>query len=89
MLHAAVRIIYALKKFNCLNIRVALFPVVELLQTNLFGSSCGEDAHAALRVAFHDAIGFSVNGVLCLLRRAFTNLNMIQEEREEELTALS
>ncbi|TFK35743.1 manganese peroxidase 1 [Crucibulum laeve] len=41
----------------------ALFPVVSLLQEQLFdGSECGEEAHSALRLSFHDAIGFSVNG---------------------------
>ncbi|KAF8803333.1 manganese peroxidase 1 [Phlegmacium glaucopus] len=41
----------------------SLVPVVQLLQTNLFdGGECGEEAHSALRLAFHDAIGFSVNG---------------------------
>ncbi|KAF8803342.1 heme peroxidase [Phlegmacium glaucopus] len=40
-----------------------LVPIVQLLQTNLFdGGECGEEAHSALRLAFHDAIGFSVNG---------------------------
>jgi len=39
----------------------ALFPVLEDLQANLFdGGVCGEDAHSALRIAFHDAIGFSL-----------------------------
>jgi hypothetical protein len=39
----------------------ALFPVLEDIQTNLFdGGSCGEQAHSALRLAFHDAIGFSL-----------------------------
>ncbi|KAH9036907.1 manganese peroxidase 1 [Lactarius hengduanensis] len=39
-----------------------LFPILEDLQTNLFeGAECGEDAHSALRIAFHDAIGFSLN----------------------------
>lgn len=38
----------------------ALFPVLADLQANLFdGGICGEDAHSALRIAFHDAIGFS------------------------------
>ncbi|KAF8988130.1 MnP-atypical-a, class II peroxidase [Cyathus striatus] len=41
----------------------ALFPVVLNLQENLFdGGECGEEAHSALRLAFHDAIGFSLNG---------------------------
>ncbi|KAJ7614875.1 manganese peroxidase 2 [Roridomyces roridus] len=38
----------------------ALFPVLEDIQANMFGDSgCGDAAHAILRVAFHDAIGFS------------------------------
>ncbi|KAF8993196.1 MnP-atypical-a, class II peroxidase [Cyathus striatus] len=40
----------------------ALFPVVQNLQENLFdGGECGEEAHSALRLSFHDAIGFSLN----------------------------
>ncbi|KAF8995235.1 MnP-atypical-a, class II peroxidase [Cyathus striatus] len=40
----------------------AMFPVVQNLQENLFdGSECREEAHSALRLAFHDAIGFSLN----------------------------
>ncbi|KAI9461299.1 manganese peroxidase 1 [Lactarius psammicola] len=40
----------------------ALFPVLQDIQANLFeGGECGEDAHSALRIAFHDAIGFSLN----------------------------
>jgi hypothetical protein len=90
MLHAAVRVIQTLEKFNFLSVSVALFPIVDLLQTELFdGGECGEEAHSALRLSFHDAIGFSIHGALYFLRRALTNLNIIQEEREEELTALS
>jgi manganese peroxidase len=38
-----------------------LFPVLEDIQAELFdGGKCGEDAHSALRLAFHDAIGFSL-----------------------------
>ncbi|KAI0256111.1 manganese peroxidase 3 [Lactifluus subvellereus] len=38
-----------------------LFPVLEDIQANLFdGGECGEQAHSALRLAFHDAIGFSL-----------------------------
>ena len=38
----------------------ALFPVLEDIQANLFDhGECGEDAHSALRIAFHDAIGYS------------------------------
>nr|UDP83131.1 manganese peroxidase 4 [Cyathus bulleri] len=41
----------------------ALFPVVQNIQQNLFdGGECGEEAHSALRLAFHDAIGFSIHG---------------------------
>ncbi|KAF8963717.1 manganese peroxidase [Flammula alnicola] len=41
----------------------ALFPVVDFLQANLFdGGVCGEEAHSALRLSFHDAIGFSIHG---------------------------
>ncbi|KDR69139.1 hypothetical protein GALMADRAFT_104378 [Galerina marginata CBS 339.88] len=40
-----------------------LFPVVDLLQKELFDNGqCDEEAHAALRLAFHDAIGFSNSG---------------------------
>lgn len=40
-----------------------LFPVVANLQQNLFdGAQCGEEAHSALRLSFHDAIGFSIHG---------------------------
>ncbi|PPQ78566.1 hypothetical protein CVT25_011776 [Psilocybe cyanescens] len=45
----------------------ALFPVVDLLQDQLFdGAECGEEAHSALRLSFHDAIGFSIHGKLIL-----------------------
>lgn len=41
----------------------ALFPIVDQIQKDLFdGGECGEEAHSALRLAFHDAIGFSING---------------------------
>lgn len=41
----------------------ALFPVIDLLQAELFdGGKCDEDAHFALRLSFHDAIGFSIHG---------------------------
>jgi len=47
-----------------LSIPVALFPVVDLLQKELFdGGECGEEAHSALRLSFHDAIGFSTSGL--------------------------
>ncbi len=37
-----------------------LFPILEDIQANLFDhGECGEDAHSALRIAFHDAIGYS------------------------------
>jgi len=35
------------------------FPVLEDILPNMFGNECGDDAHAALRLSFHDAIGFS------------------------------
>ncbi|KAJ7483758.1 manganese peroxidase 2 [Mycena galericulata] len=39
----------------------ALFPVLEDIQANMFDLTdpCGDAAHTALRVSFHDAIGFS------------------------------
>ncbi|KAF9475957.1 manganese peroxidase 1 [Pholiota conissans] len=41
----------------------ALFPMVDILQDQLFdGAECGEEAHSALRISFHDAIGFSLHG---------------------------
>lgn len=39
----------------------ALFPVLADLKENLFENECAETAHSALRIAFHDAIGFSLN----------------------------
>jgi len=37
-----------------------LFPVLEDIQTNMFADDdCSDAAHTALRVAFHDSIGFS------------------------------
>ncbi|KAH9477181.1 Versatile peroxidase VPL1 [Psilocybe cubensis] len=40
-----------------------LFPIVQKIQTDLFdGGECGEEAHSALRLSFHDAIGFSIHG---------------------------
>jgi len=38
------------------------FDLAESLQSELFGSICGEDAHEAIRLSFHDAIGFSLSG---------------------------
>lgn len=41
----------------------ALFPIVDQIQKDLFdGGECGEEAHSALRLTFHDAIGFSIHG---------------------------
>ncbi|KAF7300355.1 Peroxidase [Mycena chlorophos] len=40
----------------------AWFPVLEDIVPNLFGGECGDDAHGALRLTFHDAIGFSRTG---------------------------
>ncbi|KAJ7796465.1 fungal versatile peroxidase from pleurotus Eryngii [Mycena olivaceomarginata] len=37
----------------------AWFPVLEDILPNMFDNECGDDAHAALRLSFHDAIGFS------------------------------
>ncbi|KAJ7863943.1 putative peroxidase [Mycena olivaceomarginata] len=34
------------------------YDVLDDLQTNLFEGKCGDDAHDALRLSFHDAIGF-------------------------------
>ncbi|KAF9554085.1 manganese peroxidase 1 [Agrocybe pediades] len=40
-----------------------LFPIVDQIQRDLFdGGECGEEAHSALRLTFHDAIGFSIHG---------------------------
>ncbi|KAF8997383.1 MnP-atypical-a, class II peroxidase [Cyathus striatus] len=58
------------KRVTCANGHVtsnqaccALFPIVDNIQQNLFdGGECGEEAHSALRLAFHDAIGFSLHG---------------------------
>ncbi|KAJ7642057.1 putative versatile peroxidase [Roridomyces roridus] len=39
-----------------------LFPVLDDIQNNMFaGDTCSDAAHTALRVAFHDAIGWSDN----------------------------
>ncbi|KAF7364299.1 Peroxidase [Mycena sanguinolenta] len=35
------------------------FNVLDDIQTNLFERQCGDDAHDALRLSFHDAIGYS------------------------------
>ncbi|KAJ7806891.1 manganese dependent peroxidase 1 [Mycena olivaceomarginata] len=35
------------------------YPVLEDILPNMFDNECGDDAHGALRLAFHDAIGFS------------------------------
>ncbi|KAJ8469077.1 hypothetical protein ONZ45_g17014 [Pleurotus djamor] len=38
----------------------ALFPIIDDLQKNLFDNGkCTEGAHEALRLIFHDAVGFS------------------------------
>ncbi|KAK7013749.1 peroxidase [Favolaschia claudopus] len=37
----------------------AWFPVLEDIVPNLFDNECGDDAHGALRLSFHDAVGFS------------------------------
>ncbi|VDB85017.1 unnamed protein product [Peniophora sp. CBMAI 1063] len=36
-----------------------LFPILEDIQANLFENECGDNAHEALRLTFHDAIGIS------------------------------
>ncbi|TDL14922.1 manganese peroxidase 2 [Rickenella mellea] len=36
------------------------FDVLDDLQENLLQSECGENSHSALRIVFHDAIGFSL-----------------------------
>jgi hypothetical protein len=38
-----------------------LEPIVADLRENLFNNECADDAHVALRLLFHDAIGFSLN----------------------------
>ncbi|KLO11717.1 manganese peroxidase 2 [Schizopora paradoxa] len=38
------------------------FSLADELQTNKFDSQCSEDAHEALRLTFHDAIGFTRSG---------------------------
>jgi len=40
----------------------AWFPVLEDILPNMFDNECGDDAHGALRLMFHDAIGFSPSG---------------------------
>ncbi|KAJ7097411.1 versatile peroxidase VPL1 [Mycena epipterygia] len=40
----------------------AWFPVLDDILPNMFNNECGDDAHGALRLAFHDAIGFSPSG---------------------------
>ncbi|KAF7357222.1 Peroxidase [Mycena sanguinolenta] len=40
----------------------AWFPVLEDILPNMFNNECGDDAHSALRLSFHDAIGFSPSG---------------------------
>ncbi|KAL5485513.1 hypothetical protein ACEPAI_8155 [Sanghuangporus weigelae] len=42
----------------------AFFALRDDLQENLFEGECGEDVHEALRLTFHDAIGFSRSGSL-------------------------
>ncbi|KAJ7935917.1 manganese dependent peroxidase 1 [Mycena leptocephala] len=37
----------------------AWFPVLEDILPNMFDNECGDDAHGALRLSFHDAVGFS------------------------------
>ncbi|KAJ6512415.1 manganese peroxidase 2 [Mycena sanguinolenta] len=40
----------------------AWFPVLDDIIPNMFHNECGDDAHSALRMSFHDAIGFSPSG---------------------------
>ncbi|KAJ7089562.1 manganese-dependent peroxidase [Mycena epipterygia] len=40
----------------------AWFPVLDDILPNMFNNECGDDAHGALRLVFHDAIGFSPSG---------------------------
>ncbi|KAJ6452775.1 manganese peroxidase isozyme precursor [Mycena sanguinolenta] len=40
----------------------AWFPVLEDILPNMFDNECGDDAHGALRLSFHDAISFSPSG---------------------------
>ncbi|KLO09102.1 manganese peroxidase 1 [Schizopora paradoxa] len=47
----------ALNKACCV-----FFDLADELQANKFDSECAEDAHEALRLSFHDAIGFSHSG---------------------------
>lgn len=42
----------------------AFFSLRDELQANVFKGECGEDTHEILRLAFHDAIGFSKSGAL-------------------------
>ncbi|KAI5120026.1 hypothetical protein M0805_004655 [Coniferiporia weirii] len=37
----------------------AWFPILDDLQTNLFDNECGQEAREALRLTFHDGMGFS------------------------------
>ena len=37
----------------------AFFPLRDHLQTNLFNNECGQDVREALRLTFHDGVGFS------------------------------
>ena len=37
----------------------SLFPIIRDIQENLFENECGDNAHEALRLTFHDAIGIS------------------------------
>ena len=37
----------------------SLFPIIKDIQENLFENECGDNAHEALRLTFHDAIGIS------------------------------
>ncbi|KZV88999.1 fungal versatile peroxidase from pleurotus Eryngii [Exidia glandulosa HHB12029] len=40
----------------------AFIPVRDALISDIFEGTCGENAHSTVRIAFHDAIGFSTSG---------------------------
>ncbi|KZV87824.1 manganese peroxidase 1 [Exidia glandulosa HHB12029] len=40
----------------------SFIPVRDALLDEIFENSCGENAHSTVRIAFHDAIGFSTRG---------------------------
>lgn len=40
----------------------AFIPIRDAFINDIFEGSCGENAHSTVRIAFHDAIGFSLSG---------------------------